>query len=248
MTRVRRVLAGLLIAGVVLLLPGAAITLVWQEPLGALREHRTQRRLARDLQRLDAAPLPRADLAAAARVKGTRRKVAVLAHAYDRRTAAGAAIGRLEIPRLHLRAVVVHGSDLADLARGPGTIDGSPLPGGRGTAAIAGHRTTHGAPFGGIDQLRPGDPVMARMPYATLRYRVTGSRIVEPTDLGVLRRTGHDQLVLVACHPRFSAAHRIVVFARLEEVHRTPVRRSSDLFKRTATAPDARADGTMGRH
>jgi sortase A len=248
MTRVRRVLAGLLITAGVLLLADVAATLVWQEPLGALREHRTQRRLARDLRRLDAAPLPRSDLAAAARAKGTRRQVAVLARAYDRRTAAGAAIGRLEIPRLGLRAVVVHGSDLADLARGPGTIDGSPLPGAPGTAAIAGHRTTHGAPFGGIDQLRAGDPVTARMPYATLRYRVTGSRVVEPTDLRVLRRTGHDQLVLVACHPRFSAAHRIVVFARLADVRRMPVRRSSDLFKRTAARPDARADGTMGRH
>ena len=85
------------------------------------------------------------------------------------------------------------------------------------------------------------------MPYATLRYRVTGSRIVEPGDLAVLRRTGHDQLVLVACHPLFSAAHRIVVFARLAGIHRTPVRRSSDLFKRTAARPDARADGTSGR-
>lgn len=248
MSRMRRVLAGLLITAGVLLLADAGVTLVWQEPLGALREHHTQRRLARDLQRLEAAPLPPEGLAAAARVKGTRRKVAVLARAYDRRTAPGAAIGRLDVPRLHLRAVVVHGSDLADLARGPGTIDGSPLPGARGTAAIAGHRTTHGAPFGGIDQLRPGDPVTARMPYATLSYRVTGSRIVEPGDVGVLRRTGREQLVLVACHPRFSAAHRIVVFARLEAVHRTPVRRSSDLFKRTTARPDARTDGTTGRH
>ena len=107
MSRMRRVLAGLLIAAGVLLLADAGVTLVWQEPLGALREHRTQRRLARDLQRLEAAPLPPEGLAAAARVKGTRRKVAVLARAYDRRAAPGAAIGRLDVPRLHLRAVVV---------------------------------------------------------------------------------------------------------------------------------------------
>lgn len=248
MRRVRRILAGLLITAGVLVLADVAVTLVWQEPLGALREHRTQRRLERDLRRLDTAPVPAADLRAAARASGTRRKVAVLARSLDRRTAPGAAIGRLEIPRLHLRAVVVHGSDLADLARGPGTIDGSPLPGARGTAAIAGHRTTHGAPFGGIDQLRRGDPITARMPYATLGYRVTGSRIIDPGDLTVLRRAAHDQLVLVACHPRFSAARRIVVFARLERVARTPVRRSSDLFKRTAARPDARPEGVAGRH
>ena len=245
----RRVLAGLLIAAGVLLLADAGVTLVWQEPLGALREHRTQQRLARDLQRLEAAPLPPEGLAAAARVKGTRRKVAVLARAL--RPPHGARGGD-RAPRRPAPApprVVVHGSDLADLARGPGTIDGSPLPGARGTAAIAGHRTTHGAPFGGIDQLRPGDPVTARdalrdpalprhgQPHRRARRRSascgapgTTSSCSSPATRASARPSGSSS----------SPAWR--------PCHRTPVRRSSDLFKRTAARPDARTDGTTGRH
>ncbi|HSD79515.1 MAG TPA: class E sortase [Solirubrobacteraceae bacterium] len=216
--RAGRALSWLLAVAGVLLLADAGATLAWQEPLTALRAALAQDGLERDLARLDAAGPPPADLARAARVTGDRRRVAVLADALDRRTGPGTPVGRLAIPRLGLRVVVVHGDAPADLRRGPGTIAGAPLPGARGTAAIAGHRTTYGAPFRDIDQLRAGDAVIAAMPSATLRYRVTGARVVAPSAVSVLRRAGHDRLVLVACHPRFSAAQRIVVTARLAAV------------------------------
>jgi sortase A len=114
--------------------------------------------------------------------------------------------------------VVVRGTAPDDLREGPGLLDGTPLPGQHGTTAIAGHRTTYGAPFRHLDALRPGDPIILRLPYATYRYAVEGRRIVAPTDLSVLRRTRHDRLVLSACHPLFSAARRIVVLARLVHV------------------------------
>lgn len=223
--RLRRALSWALVAAGLLLLADAVLTVAWKEPVTALLAEGEQRELERDLRRLEARPLPapgpeerapprspRERRRAAAR---ERRRVAALARALDRQRAPGAAIGRLRIPRLRLDAVVVHGSAPVHLRRGPGTIDGAPLPGARGTAAIAGHRTTYGAPFGDIDRLRRGDEVEAVMPYAAVRYSVVGRRIVRPDTVEVLRRRRADSLVLVACHPRFSVAKRIVVTARL---------------------------------
>jgi sortase A len=114
--------------------------------------------------------------------------------------------------------VVVRGTASADLREGPGLLDGTAFPGEHGTTAIAGHRTTHGAPFRHLDDLRRGDTITLRLPYATFRYAVESRRVVAPSDLSVLRRVGHDRLVLSACHPLFSAARRIVVSARLVAV------------------------------
>ena len=127
-------------------------------------------------------------------------------------------MAELRIPRIGLHAVVVRGTAAADLREGPGLLDGTPLPGEHGTTAIAGHRTTHGAPFRHLDALRRGDAITLRLPYGTFRYVVEGQRVVAPSDLSVLRRVGHDRVVLSACHPLFSAARRIVVSARLVAV------------------------------
>ena len=56
---------------------------------------------------------------------------------------AGAPIG---IPTRIGKNYVVEGTD-PDLRKGPGHYPYTPLPGERGTVAIAGHRTTYGAPF-----------------------------------------------------------------------------------------------------
>ena len=82
--------------------------------------------------------------------------------------------------------------------------------------AIAGHRTTYGAPFRRIDQLERGDRIELRMPYGRFVYRVERTRIVPPTETSVTARVAYDRLVLSACHPLYSAAKRIIVFARLE--------------------------------
>ena len=73
------------------------------------------------------------------------------------------------------------------------------------------------------------------MPYATIRYRVEGHRIVDPKDLSVLRRVGHDRLILSACHPRFSAQQRIIVFARVTGVTPASLGRSASALKRVAS-------------
>jgi sortase A len=125
----------------------------------------------------------------------------------------GDAIAKLKIPRIHLDTVVVNGTGVADLRRGPGRHLESYMPGERELVYIAGHRTTYGAPFGKINEIRPGDLITAELPYATVTYRVTGHRIVDDNDVSVLNTRHHEQLVLQACHPRFFASERYLVYA-----------------------------------
>jgi sortase A len=205
----------LLVAGL-LVLADVAVTMAWQEPVSALRGARAQHRLAGELRRLElAAPVRGA--ASAARAAAPER-LAAAARTFARARRDGDAVAELRVPGIGLRAVVVRGTAPDDLREGPGVLDGTPLPGEHGTTAIAGHRTTYGAPFRHLDALRRGDAIALRLPYGSFRYAVEATRIVDPGDLSVLRRVHHDRLVLSACHPLFSAARRIVVLARLVEV------------------------------
>jgi sortase A len=86
------------------------------------------------------------------------------------------------------------------------------------TVAVAGHRTTYLAPFRRINELAPGDRIVVTMPYGRFVYRVEYHRIVLPTALWVTHNLGYDRLVLSACNPLYSAAQRIIVFARLQSV------------------------------
>ena len=207
----RRALGTALIVAGVLVLADVAVTLAWQEPISALRAQRAQHRLAGELLRLELASPSRPATAPAP----DPARLEAAARAFSRSRADGAAVAELRIPRIGLHAVVVRGTAADDLREGPGMLDGTPLPGQHGTTAIAGHRTTYGAPFRHLDALRAGDAIAVRLPYGSFRYAVEGTRIVDPGDLSVLRRVHHDRLVLSACHPLFSAARRIVVLARL---------------------------------
>jgi sortase A len=88
------------------------------------------------------------------------------------------------------------------------------MPGEGELVYIAGHRTTYGAPFARIDRLERGDPVYLELPYGTFEYRVTGHRIVPASKTSELESRGFEQLALQACHPRFFASERYIVYAR----------------------------------
>ncbi|HWH96140.1 MAG TPA: class E sortase [Baekduia sp.] len=208
----------MLIAAGGLVLADAAATLLWQEPITALQTSLRQHGLRGDLRRLEARGPTRLEARTLAGLTDADRRIAFLARSLQRRTAPGDAIGRLKIPRLGARFVMVKGSDPAELRKGPGTFDGTPLPGVGGTTAIAGHRTTYMAPFRHLDDLHRGDRITVEMPYGTFTYRVQRTRIVAPNAVSVLRDVGYDRLVLSACHPLFSAAQRILVVARLTRV------------------------------
>jgi sortase A len=210
--RAVRAVSVVLIAAGALLVADAGVTVAWQEPITAYFTNRTQDRLARDLGRLH--PATRSELATVAAL-GAGRQLPFLAHALQRRSEDGAAVGRIAIPKLDASFVVVKGTQPADLRKGPGVYDGMPFPGSGATTAIAGHRTTYLAPFRHVDELRRGDRITLTMPYATFGYAVERTKIVGAGDVSVLRNAGYERLVLTACHPLFSASKRIVVFARL---------------------------------
>ena len=88
------------------------------------------------------------------------------------------------------------------------------MPGEGKLVYVAGHRTTYGAPFSDINQLDVGDPITVELPYGSVEYRVTSHRIVDDNDLSVLKSRGREELVLQACHPRFFASQRYLVYAR----------------------------------
>jgi sortase A len=210
-----RALSTVLIVSGALLLADAGATLLWQEPLSAVYSHLRQGKLDSRLATLDAVPPTPVERRALERLPDPKRRLAFSARALARRTHNGDPVGRLRIPRMGLSTVAVEGTDAGDLRAGPGHYPGTPLPGQRGTVAIAGHRTTYGAPFRRIDALRPRDEIVIEMPYGRFTYSVERTRIVLPTDVWVTQQVSYDRLILSACHPLYSAAKRIVVFARL---------------------------------
>jgi sortase A len=207
----------LITAGIVVL-ADAGLTLIWQEPLSAAYGALEQSRAEDQLNQLESQYPSPADLAAIAGVSGTEAKAQVLADRFEPHLADGHAIGRIKIDRIGLDMVVVQGTDTSSLQKGPGHYKNTPLPGQPGTVAIAGHRTTYLAPFRHIDEIQDGDEVRLEMPYAAFTYTVQRHEVVDPSDVGILKPIGFDQLVLTACHPPYSASHRYAIFAKLARI------------------------------
>jgi sortase A len=147
-------------------------------------------------------------------VRAEQRLVALEARRYRRSLQIGDPVGRLRVPRMGLTTVVVAGTSSGSLTKGPGWYPGSYLPGEGELIYVAGHRTTYGAPFAQIESMRPGDLVTMEVPYGTFIYRVTSSVIVPADDLARLTSHGRELLALQACHPRFFASHRYIVYAK----------------------------------
>jgi sortase A len=209
-----------------LLLAEGALVLTWKEPITSYLQSRAQASLRGELEDvlaatpaqrvIRAAPRgPAADAAPPVSRREARRHLAALA--------IGDAVARLEIPSIGVTQAVIEGTDSDRLRRAPGHYPETSLPGLGRTTAIAGHRTTWGAPFRNLDDLRSGDLVRLRMPYGVSSYRVIAVRVVDDQDFSILREVGRDRLVLTACHPLYAASERLVVYAELEG-ERTPAR------------------------
>lgn len=128
----------------------------------------------------------------------------------------GEPVARIDIPAIGSDWIVVEGVSVEDLKKGPGHYPQTPLPGQPGNVAIAGHRTTYGAPFHDIDALRPGDEILVTTVQGTFRYLVSEEPfIVRPDQVEVLDPTPGPTLTLTSCHPRYSARERIIVRAEL---------------------------------
>jgi sortase A len=214
--RAWRALSIALIAVGALALVDAGVTLVWQEPLSALYAKLRQDHLSGTLHAAEHAAPTVLERRALASLPDERRRVAFLASELQRHAGDGSAVGRIVIPKIDARYVVVKGTDTSDLESGPGIYSETNFPGVAGTTAIAGHRTTYLAPFRDINELSPGNHILLDMPYAHFTYTVIGQRVVLPTDVSAaVSNVGYTRLVLSACTPLFSAEKRLLVYARL---------------------------------
>lgn len=216
--RFAHILSIALITAGLVVLADAGTTLLWQEPMSAAYGSLQQGKAADELAQLENEFPGASDLAAVEGVRGDAARASILAGLFKQRVHQGDAIGRMHIDRINLDVVLVQGTDTSSLQKGPGHYEKTAFPGQGSTVGVAGHRTTYLAPFRQIDDLRPGDEIRVEMPYAVFTYTVTKHEIVDPSDVGIVKPVGHEQLVMTACHPVYSAAKRYAVFSRLTRI------------------------------
>ena len=240
--RISRVTGTVLLAAGVLLLVWVLVVWRWQDPFTALYTTWKQHQLSQSYeQRAEAFQGPSFNATAASGV--TAAEIRATARRYRLESKRGQAIGRLRVPRLGLNMVLVDGTDHDSLKKGPGRDRRTYMPGEGQLIYIAGHRTTYLAPFAHIERMKAGDPISIEVPYGTFRYRVFKHRIVAADELAVLHSHGREIVELQACHPRFFASHRYIVYARLMQIDprgAPPMRAPS---RTLAAAPLASAQG-----
>jgi sortase A len=212
---VRALSVALIVLGALALID-AGVTLFWEEPISALYAKLRQDHLSGALAKVEqTAPTP-VEERTLVNLSDVRRRIAFLAGGLQGHAKDGDPVGRIRIPRIGASFVVVKGTGSSDLASGPGIYPETVFPGMAGTTAIAGHRTTYLAPFRHVDLLRRGSRIELSMPYAHFTYSVVGKRVVAPTDVrAAVGNVGYTRLVLSACTPLFSAAKRLLIYARL---------------------------------
>lgn len=132
------------------------------------------------------------------------------------------AIGRIDIPRVGVRAIVREGTDDETLALAVGHLPGTAIPGQRGNSVLAGHRDTF---FRGLRDIRVNDDILLLVPPLIYEYRVESLRVIEPEETRVLDATKDEALTLVTCYPFQYVGHapkRFIVRAKRVELHARP--------------------------
>lgn len=140
----------------------------------------------------------------------------------------GRVLTRIIVPSIGVDALVVEGTDARALRAGAGHYSSTPLPCEDGNVSIAGHRSTYGKPFSRFDELEAGDEIVLVTPERRCSYRVVdgpkGSPrplpgaagwITHPKDGAVIGHLDGSFLTLTTCHPKGSAAKRLIVRAEL---------------------------------
>jgi LPXTG-site transpeptidase (sortase) family protein len=159
----------------------------------------------------------------------------------------GDVLGRLEIPRLNISAVIVEGSDDESLKLGPGHVPGTALPGESGNVAIAGHRNTHFRP---LKEVQTGDKISVTTPRGNMEYAVQYVEIVSPDDVDSINPTSDSELTLITCYPFFyvgSAPDRFIVHAKRTDTPQDAAAKpqSSETPGTPASSIPLRSDSSM---
>jgi sortase A len=218
MRRLIRDISSVLIISGLLLLVDAGVTLIWQEPVTAVIAVIERSGVDTQFLNYHSDPLTALDQHVLTSLPSTDSRIAFLARKEQRQVATGDALGTIQIASIGINDNIIQGTDTGNLQRGPGHYPSTAFPGLGQTVAIAGHRTTYLAPFRNINKLDKGSKIVVTMPYGRFTYVVQYHQIVAPTALWVINNVGYDRLVLSACNPLYSAAQRIIVFARLQSV------------------------------
>jgi sortase A len=229
---IARIFGTTLISTGVGLLLFVLITIVWGDPFTKWSADGEQDKLARQFASFEQDTFR--DTGSDLDPELTRRA----AFQARKNTRLGAPVGRISIPRINMKRIFVNGAGTKELTKGPGLYRQVLFPGSGRAVAIAGHRTTYGAPFLNVDRIRKRDAIVLTTSYGRFTYRVTRTQIIKPNDWSILEygaaeptQAARDRvkrsrrcvvtcehLVLTACHPKYSAAQRIAVFARLTKV------------------------------
>jgi sortase A len=138
----------------------------------------------------------------------------------------GDLVGKVEIPKLHLSAVVFQGTTDKILDRGVGHLDGSALPGETGNVVLAAHRDTF---FRSLRNIHQGDEITVTTPNGPRAYEVESTEIVDPTDVSVAGTTPNPTLTLITCYPFYFVGHapkRFIVKARDMDAENSTARKT----------------------
>jgi sortase A len=162
----------------------------------------------------------------------------------------GDTVAHIRIPKIGVDQLVVQGVGLGALRKGPGHYPETPLPGEQGNAAVAGHRTTYGAPFNRLGELVDGDEILVTTLKGSFAYTVAKVHVVKPSQVEVLNPTPTPTLTLTTCHPKYSAKERLIVVANLapgqQATAPTPTATTAPSGGKTESIPgDALADAGL---
>lgn len=139
--------------------------------------------------------------------------------------ALGQGVAVIRIPRLGqgYAKVVVEGVGTADLKKGPGHYPGTAMPGQIGNFVVSGHRTTYGAPFNRLDEVKPGDHIIVETKDTWFIYQEIREQVVAPDDISVIapvpehpgEKPSQAMLTFTTCNPKYSARQRLILFGDL---------------------------------
>jgi len=190
--------------------------LVWQLWGTSISQHHAQSQLKSQFEALQAQHAGGSHGSKSASLMSAAKRVSSPAD--------GSVVAEIQIPAIGVDQYVVEGTTESDLSKGPGHYVGTAMPGQAGNVAIAGHRTTNGAPFYGLGHLVPGDRIiLTTVSGQEFTYVVSGTpTAVSPNDVGVLNYFGDNRVTLTTCNPEFSSTQRLVVVGKLNQPGASP--------------------------
>ena len=197
--------------------------LVWNDAIQGERQSQAATSLANDWKEPSSNGIDLEPAEPAVRPSGEEPPVTVS-------PAEGEAFALLYVPRFGNDFVrsIAEGVDLKTVLNsrtlGIGRYLESDQLGEAGNFAIAAHRTTWGATFGDIGELRIGDRIYVEVPEGWHSYQFRNLEYVWATEVDVLNsfpkmsleEPGTRVITLTSCHPRFSEAERIIAYGVYE--------------------------------